>query len=125
MKNTFTRITCQIVDQTWTNSSSFTIGRPSALRNFSGTLARMNATNRRQFIGQCAGVAAGAWLFAEFARAAASSEPSVKFPSAPRERVAGGGGSVPRSLGRLRGGGQEEAKPRCRARATQPMRPHV
>ena len=57
-------------------------------RNFSGTLARMNATSRRQFIGQCAGAAAGAWLFPELARASGSSEPSVKFPSAPRERVA-------------------------------------
>jgi len=48
----------------------------------------MNATNRRQFIGQCAGVAAGAWLLPEFALVAGRSEPSVKFPSAPRERVA-------------------------------------
>ena len=48
----------------------------------------MNASSRRQFIGQCAGAAAGAWLFPELARASGSSEPSVKFPSAPRERVA-------------------------------------
>ncbi len=48
----------------------------------------MNATNRRQFIGQCAGMAAGAWLLPEFALVAGRSEPSVKFPSAPRERVA-------------------------------------
>jgi len=47
----------------------------------------MNATSRRTFLGQCAGAAAAAWLLPEFARAA-SSEPSVKFPSAPRERVA-------------------------------------
>jgi sugar phosphate isomerase/epimerase len=48
----------------------------------------MNATKRRQFIAQCAGVAAGAWLLPGFARAAGRSEPSVKFPSLPRERVA-------------------------------------
>src|SRR5712691_897796 len=48
----------------------------------------MNATNRRQFIGQCAGMAAGAWLLPEFALVAGRSEPSVKFPSDPRDRVA-------------------------------------
>lgn len=48
----------------------------------------MNATNRRQFIGQCAGAAAGAWLLPEFARAATNASPSVQFPSAPRDRVA-------------------------------------
>src|ERR1700676_5042503 len=47
----------------------------------------MKATNRRQFLGQCAGVTAGAWLLPEFARGAGSA-PSVQFPSAPRERVA-------------------------------------
>src|SRR6202051_4919070 len=47
----------------------------------------MKATNRRQFLGQCAGGTAGAWLFPEFARGAGSA-PSVQFPSAPRERVA-------------------------------------
>jgi len=58
-------------------------------RNFSGTLTRMNAGNRRQFLGQCAGAAAGAWLFPELARAAAAnSAPSVTFPTAPRDRVA-------------------------------------
>lgn len=57
-------------------------------RNFSGTLARMNDTSRRQFLGQCAGAAAGAWLGSGLARAVAKSEPSVKFPSAPRQRVA-------------------------------------
>jgi len=46
----------------------------------------MNATTRRKFIGQCAGASAVAWLLPGLARAA--SEPSVKFPSAPRERVA-------------------------------------
>jgi len=45
----------------------------------------MSAT-RRQFLGQCAGAAATAWFIPEFARAA-SSGPSVKFPSAARERV--------------------------------------
>jgi sugar phosphate isomerase/epimerase len=48
----------------------------------------MSATNRRQFLGQCAGVTAAGWLLPELARAAAKSEPSVLFPSAPRERVA-------------------------------------
>jgi len=37
---------------------------------------------------QCAGVAAGVWSLPEFARAAGRSEPSVQFPTAPRERVA-------------------------------------
>jgi sugar phosphate isomerase/epimerase len=45
----------------------------------------MEAT-RRRFLGQCAGAAAAAWFIPEFARAA-SSGPSVLFPSAPRERV--------------------------------------
>jgi sugar phosphate isomerase/epimerase len=48
----------------------------------------MNATNRRQFLGQCAFVAAGAWLSPGFACGAGRSEPSVKFPTVPRERVA-------------------------------------
>ena len=48
----------------------------------------MSASNRRQFIGQCASLAAGAWLLPELARAAGSSEPSVKFPTNPRDRVA-------------------------------------
>jgi sugar phosphate isomerase/epimerase len=47
----------------------------------------MSATNRRQFLGRCAGAAAAAWLLPEFARARGSG-PSVKFPSLPRERVA-------------------------------------
>ena len=54
---------------------------------FSGTLARMKATNRREFIGQCAGAVAGAWFFLESASATGNLEPSVKFPTAPRERV--------------------------------------
>jgi sugar phosphate isomerase/epimerase len=47
----------------------------------------MNRTTRRNFLGQCAGVAAGAWLFPGFVRAAGS-VPSVKFPSDPHQRVA-------------------------------------
>lgn len=47
----------------------------------------MNATTRRKFLEQCAVAAAGSWLLPELARAA-SSEPSVNFPVAPRERVA-------------------------------------
>ena len=47
----------------------------------------MKPTSRRQFLGQCAGAAAGAWLVPEFGYAAVRSEPSVKFPSAPRDRV--------------------------------------
>ena len=48
----------------------------------------MKATGRREFLGQCAGAAAGAWLLPDFAQAAETSGPSVKFPTAPRERVA-------------------------------------
>jgi sugar phosphate isomerase/epimerase len=48
----------------------------------------MNPTNRRQFLGQCAGAAAGAWLLPELGRAAGGSGPAVKFPADPRERVA-------------------------------------
>jgi sugar phosphate isomerase/epimerase len=48
----------------------------------------MKATTRRRFLGQSAGAAAGAWLLPALAHAAANSEPSVKFPSAARERVA-------------------------------------
>src|SRR5438552_3053924 len=48
----------------------------------------MNATTRRQFLGQYAGAVAGALLLPTFAGAAATSTPSVKFPSDPRERVA-------------------------------------
>jgi sugar phosphate isomerase/epimerase len=52
----------------------------------------MKATSRRQFLGQCAGATAAAWVLPEFLRAAASSGPSssgpsVQFPSAPRDRV--------------------------------------
>jgi sugar phosphate isomerase/epimerase len=48
----------------------------------------MNESSRRQFLGQWAGAAAGAWLLPRIAGAAGSSEPSVKFPSVPRERIA-------------------------------------
>jgi sugar phosphate isomerase/epimerase len=57
-------------------------------REVSGTLARMSVTSRREFLGQCAGAAAGTWLLPGLARAAAGSEPSVIFPTAPRDRVA-------------------------------------
>jgi sugar phosphate isomerase/epimerase len=52
------------------------------------TLSRMSTSNRRQFIEQCAGGAAGAWLLPGFAHATAESGPSVQFPSDPRRRVA-------------------------------------
>jgi sugar phosphate isomerase/epimerase len=54
---------------------------------FSGKLARMRASTRRQFVEQCAAVAAGAWLPPGLAHAA-NLGPIVNFPSAPRERVA-------------------------------------
>ena len=47
----------------------------------------MSTSNRRQFIGQCAGAAAGAWLLPALVNAAQSG-PSVKFPANPRDRVA-------------------------------------
>ena len=47
----------------------------------------MNAVNRRQFLGVCAGAAAGAAFLPDFARATGSG-PSVQFPSDPRKRVA-------------------------------------
>ncbi len=47
----------------------------------------MSATTRRQFVKQCAGVAAGAWLLPSLAHASGSG-PSVNFPTAPRDRVA-------------------------------------
>ncbi len=48
----------------------------------------MSATSRRQFLEQCAGAAAGAWLLPELGHAAVASAPNVKFPSAARDRVA-------------------------------------
>jgi sugar phosphate isomerase/epimerase len=47
----------------------------------------MSASNRRQFLGRCAGAAAGAWLLPGLVHATASSGPSVQFPSDPRQRV--------------------------------------
>jgi len=47
----------------------------------------MNPTNRRQFLGQCAGTTAAAWLLPQLARAAGNSAPAVQFPTAPRDRV--------------------------------------
>jgi len=47
----------------------------------------MSGTTRRIFLGQCAVAAAGAWLSPQLAHAA-SSGPTTKFPSAPRNRVA-------------------------------------
>src|SRR5262252_9722268 len=55
--------------------------------SFSATLSRMSTTTRRQFVAQCGGMAAGAWLLPALAHAA-SSGPSVKFPTNPRDRVA-------------------------------------
>jgi sugar phosphate isomerase/epimerase len=48
----------------------------------------MKQTTRRKFLGQCTGAVAGVWAFPFLLEAAASSEPSVKFPSAARDRVA-------------------------------------
>ncbi len=47
----------------------------------------MSTISRRNFIGQCAGAAAGALVLPALARAA-SSGPSIHFPSDPRARVA-------------------------------------
>ena len=55
---------------------------------FSVTLSRMSASDRRQFIGRSAAAAAGAYLFPRLLRASADSDPSVHFPSEPRQRVA-------------------------------------
>lgn len=48
----------------------------------------MKQTNRREFVSLCAGATASALLLPQMARAAASSKPSVKFPTSPRDRVA-------------------------------------
>ena len=50
--------------------------------------SRMSGSNRRQFIGQCAGALAGAWLLPGFAQATTGSGPSLQFPTDPRQRVA-------------------------------------
>lgn len=47
----------------------------------------MSRTSRRKFLGQSVCVAAGAWLLPELA-VGSSSAPSVKFPTAARDRVA-------------------------------------
>jgi sugar phosphate isomerase/epimerase len=47
----------------------------------------MSGTTRRQFIGQCAVAAAGVWLSPPIAVATPNAGPSVRFPSAPRDRV--------------------------------------
>jgi sugar phosphate isomerase/epimerase len=47
----------------------------------------MSTISRRQFLEQCAGAAVGVSLLPKLARAA-SSGPSIRFPSNPRERVA-------------------------------------
>jgi sugar phosphate isomerase/epimerase len=46
------------------------------------------AITRRRFIAQSAGAAAGSWILPALARAAVNSEPSVQFPTAPRDRIA-------------------------------------
>lgn len=46
----------------------------------------MKPTTRREFVKQCTGAAAGVWLLPALAHAA-DSEPSARFPTAPRERV--------------------------------------
>lgn len=48
----------------------------------------MSTTTRRQFLAHCGGAAAGVWLLPAVARTVERLEPAVKFPSAPRERVA-------------------------------------
>ena len=49
---------------------------------------RMNPTNRRIFLGQSAAALAGAWLLPLSMVPAGISEPAVKFPTDPRQRVA-------------------------------------
>src|SRR5213082_2943593 len=57
------------------------------MMTISGKLPRMSASTRRQFVGQCAGAAAGTYLLTQ-ASWADSSGPSIKFPTDPRQRVA-------------------------------------
>ena len=68
-------------------STGQTAGSPQTLRSLSATLSRMSPSTRRQFVEQCASAAAGAMLLPAIARAA-SSGPSIHFPTDPRERVA-------------------------------------
>jgi len=50
---------------------------------------RLSGTTRRRFLGQSRAATAGAWLLPALSGAAESAnQPSVKFPSNPRERVA-------------------------------------
>lgn len=51
------------------------------------TLSRMSRTTRRDFIGKGTVAAVGVSLFPQFSGATASAVPSVRFPSAPRDRV--------------------------------------
>lgn len=48
----------------------------------------MKLKSRRQFIGECTVATVGAFLLPRVAQATVSAAPSVKFPAAPRERVA-------------------------------------
>src|SRR2546430_10426246 len=48
----------------------------------------MRKTTRRQFLGQSAVAVSGALFLPALSRGALSSQPSIKFPSAPRDRVA-------------------------------------
>jgi sugar phosphate isomerase/epimerase len=64
-----------------------TYHRLALLPPFSATLSRMSTTTRRQFVEQCAGAAIGAWLLPALVHAA-SSGPSVTFPTNSRDRVA-------------------------------------
>ena len=48
----------------------------------------MRGITRREFLVECAAATAGASLLPGVARSAVNSEPSVRFPSAPRDRVA-------------------------------------
>jgi sugar phosphate isomerase/epimerase len=48
----------------------------------------MNGTTRRRFLAQGAGATAGMWLSPPLSRAITASQPTLNFPSVPRERVA-------------------------------------
>src|ERR1700758_3673468 len=48
----------------------------------------MHGITRRQFLAECATATAGAALLPATARSTSIPEPSIKFPSSPRERVA-------------------------------------
>jgi sugar phosphate isomerase/epimerase len=59
---------------------------PQSRRNNRARLAALSPTTRRRFLGQCAVTAAATWLRPGLA--AASSAPSLHFPSEPRQRIA-------------------------------------